>query len=42
MGIGCVAHDEEGRFLRVSSARIQGNLLPTEAEAVELRETLSW
>lgn len=26
VGIGCVARDERGRFLRARSARVQGNL----------------
>lgn len=41
-GIGCVIRDENGVFIRARNQKIAANLQPREAEAVGLREALSW
>ncbi|XP_074373973.1 uncharacterized protein LOC141714348 [Apium graveolens] len=42
VGAGCVMRDDCGKFLRASSTRIRGKMQPKMAEAVSLREALSW
>ncbi|XP_017250744.2 uncharacterized protein LOC108221372 [Daucus carota subsp. sativus] len=42
IGIGSVARDENGQFLRASGRRIQGRWKPREAEALGLKEALLW
>ncbi|KAL8157084.1 hypothetical protein AgCh_001976 [Apium graveolens] len=40
--VGCIARDDCGRFLRAKTAVLQGQFQPREAEAIGLREALSW
>ena len=42
IGIGCVIRDERGRFLRAMSNVVHGNVQPREAEAIGLKEALTW
>lgn len=42
VGVGCVARDDCGCFLRARSTVVQGQFQPREAEAIALREALSW
>ncbi|KAL8089279.1 hypothetical protein AgCh_038904 [Apium graveolens] len=42
ISVGCVVRDERGNFLRARSNVFQGNFQPREAEAVGLKEALSW
>lgn len=42
VGVGCVIRDERGKFLRARSNVVQGGLQPREAEAIGLKEALSW
>ncbi|XP_074378696.1 uncharacterized protein LOC141720247 [Apium graveolens] len=42
IGMGCVARDDSGRFLRARSERMQGGMSPREAEAWSFRAALSW
>lgn len=42
IGVGSVIRDECGTFVRARCRRIEGLLNPREAEAVGLKETLSW
>ena len=41
-GVGCVARDDSGRFIRARSNIVHGRLQPREAEALGLKEALSW
>ncbi|XP_017216875.1 uncharacterized protein LOC108194444 [Daucus carota subsp. sativus] len=41
-GIGSVMRDEQGRFIRAKNQRIAVAYQPREAEAIALKETLSW
>ena len=42
VGVGCVIRDEEGNFLRGRSAVVRGRFQPREAEAMGLKESLTW
>lgn len=42
IGVGCVIRDEWGRFVRARSNVLRRKLQPPEAEAMGLREALSW
>lgn len=42
IGVGCVARDDRGRFIRARSNVIHRRLQPREAEALSLKEALSW
>lgn len=42
VGVGCVVRDEHGSFLRARCNKVQGRLQPREAEAISLKEALSW
>lgn len=42
VGIGGVIRDEDGRFIRGRCSRIEGNWRANEAEALSLKEALSW
>lgn len=42
IGVGAVIRDAQGEFVRARSRRIGGLLQPREAEAISLREALSW
>lgn len=42
MGVGAVIRDEHGRFLRARGRQIAADFLPREAEALSLKEALSW
>lgn len=41
-GLGCVARDDSGHFIRARSKKIQAGYQPRIAEALSLREALSW
>lgn len=41
-GMGCVVRDDHGNFLRVRNRRVEHSLHPREAEALSLKEALSW
>ncbi|XP_074323039.1 uncharacterized protein LOC141659986 [Apium graveolens] len=41
-GVGCIIRDYQGYFFRVRSKVLQRNLQPREAEAMGLREALTW
>ncbi|KAL8100316.1 hypothetical protein AgCh_032534 [Apium graveolens] len=42
IGVGCVMRDTSGQFLGARCMRIEGAWRPQEAEAIGLREALSW
>lgn len=42
MGLDSVIRDEEGKFVAARGAQWRGNFTPREAEAVAIREALSW
>ncbi|WOH11862.1 hypothetical protein DCAR_0831358 [Daucus carota subsp. sativus] len=42
VGIGCIIRDEWGNFLRARSSVVQGSYHPREAEAISLKEALTW
>lgn len=42
IGVACVVRDEHGKFLRVRVNLIQGRAYAREAEALSLKEALSW
>ena len=42
VGVGCVVRDEWGNFIRSRSNIVHGRFQPREAEAISLREALSW
>lgn len=42
VGVGGVLRNEAGGFIRARSRRIQVNMQPREAEAITLKETLTW
>lgn len=42
VGFGCVVRDERGRFVRARSNVFMQKMQPCEAEAMGLREALSW
>ncbi|XP_031107381.1 uncharacterized protein LOC116012048 [Ipomoea triloba] len=42
MGFGWVLRDEDGRFLAAKSMHVMGNYAVKKAEAVRIREALSW
>ncbi|KAL8125037.1 hypothetical protein AgCh_012638 [Apium graveolens] len=42
VGIGGVIRDERGSFVRAMCKQIRGNWTPREAEAISLKEALSW
>lgn len=42
VGLGCVVRDSYGRFLRAKCGRIEGRWQPREAEALGMKEALSW
>lgn len=42
VGLGCVIRDEEGNFLRARCSTLSYTMNPKEAEAMSLREGLSW
>lgn len=42
IGVGCVMRDDWGKFLQARSSRIRGKMQPKMAEALSLREALSW
>ncbi|XP_074378240.1 uncharacterized protein LOC141719767 [Apium graveolens] len=41
-GLGCVARDDNGHFIRARSKRLQTGHQPRIAEAISLKEALSW
>ncbi|XP_074378428.1 uncharacterized protein LOC141719969 [Apium graveolens] len=41
-GLGCVARDDRGQFLRARINKVQVGYLPKLAEALSMREALSW
>ncbi|XP_017239320.1 uncharacterized protein LOC108212100 [Daucus carota subsp. sativus] len=42
IGAGCVVRDEEGRFVRARTTVVRGRAYAREAEALSLKEALSW
>ncbi|KAL8155960.1 hypothetical protein AgCh_001132 [Apium graveolens] len=42
MGVGCVMRDDIGKFLRARTNTIRGGKSAREAEAISMREALSW
>ncbi|XP_074356529.1 uncharacterized protein LOC141696263 [Apium graveolens] len=42
VGVGCVIRDEWGNLLRAGSNVVQGSYHPREAEAISLKEALTW
>lgn len=42
IGVGCIIRDEWGNFVRARSNVVQGRFQPREAEAIGLKEALSW
>ncbi|XP_074374021.1 uncharacterized protein LOC141714399 [Apium graveolens] len=42
IGAGCIVRDDRGRFIRARSIKIRGGWQPREAEALSLKEALSW
>lgn len=42
MGFGCIVRDEEGRFVAAKNSIQHGTFNPAVAEAVSMREALSW
>lgn len=42
VGVGCVIRDENSDFIRDRTNVIHGNYQPREAEALSLREALTW
>ncbi|KAL8095164.1 hypothetical protein AgCh_036571 [Apium graveolens] len=42
IGVGCVLRDAQGRFLGARSCRKAGAWTPREAEAIGMKEALSW
>ncbi|XP_050223035.1 uncharacterized protein LOC126673095 [Mercurialis annua] len=42
VGLGIVVRDEEGRVIRARQVRLNGNYSPRTAEALGIREVLSW
>lgn len=42
MGLGCVVRDDRGGFIRARSTVVRGSFMPREAEALGLKEAMSW
>ena len=42
VGMGSVIRDESGKFVAALCCNIRGNYLPRDAEALSIREALSW
>ncbi|XP_074347677.1 uncharacterized protein LOC141686548 [Apium graveolens] len=42
IGLGSVARDAAGQFIKARSSRWEGLMIPREAEAMGLKEALSW
>lgn len=42
IGIGCVIRNSQGQFVGARARRIEGDWHPNEAEAISLKEALSW
>ncbi|XP_017256601.1 uncharacterized protein LOC108226171 [Daucus carota subsp. sativus] len=42
VGVGCVVRNERGEFLRARTTLVQGRSYAREAEALSLKEALSW
>lgn len=42
VGIGCVVRDSQGSFVAARCRRVEGSWNPREAEAISLKEAMSW